>query len=102
WRRRAWFLRRYLVISFSHLTEAPLSVLCAGNVERHDTAEWASSDDTDTQYRFMDLLSRALEADHWGDLRWHNGRNHLHFCPTPALGPRREGRVPGGGAPTAF
>lgn len=71
-------------------------------MERHDTAEWASSDDTETQYRFMDLLSRALEADHWGDLRWHNDRKHLHFCPTPDLCPRREGRAPGRRGHTVF
>jgi hypothetical protein len=100
--RGAWILRDGLVISFSDLTETPLRVLCAGDVEQHDTAEWAASDDTDAQHRFMDLLSRALEEDHWGDLRWHNARGHLHFCPTPALRPRREGRTPGRRGHTVF
>jgi hypothetical protein len=100
--RGDWILRDGLVISFSDLTEGPLNALCAGDVERHDTAEWAGSDDTDTQYRFMDLLARALEADHRGDLRWHNDRKHLHFCPTPTMGPRREGRVPGRRGHTVF
>lgn len=93
--RGDWILRDGLVISFSDLTQTPLKVLCAGDVERHATADWARTDDTDTQYWFMDLLSRALEADHRGDLRWHNGRKHLHFFPTPTLETRREGRAPG-------
>lgn len=97
-----WILRDRLVISFADLTEEPLRVLCAGDVERHDTTEWAASDDTDTQHRFMDLLSRALAEDHWGDLRWHNDRQHLHFCPTDSMGPRREGRVPGRRGHTVF
>lgn len=100
--RGDWILRDGLVISFSNLTRTPLSVLCAGDVERHDTAEWANSDDTDTQHRLMDLLSRTIEADHRGDLRWHNDRKHLHFCATPNLGPRREGRSAGRRGHTVF
>jgi len=100
--RGDWILRDGLVISFSNLPEAPLKVLCAGDVEQHDTAEWANSDDTDTQHRFMDLLSRTLRADHRGDLRWHNDRKHLHFCPTPNLRPRREGRSAGRRGHTVF
>jgi Domain of unknown function (DUF4365) len=100
--RGAWILRDGLVISFSDLTEAPMRVLCAGGVERHDTAEWAASEDTDAQHRFTDLLSRALEEDHWGNLRWHNDRRHLHFCPTSTLGPRREGQAPGRRGHTVF
>jgi hypothetical protein len=100
--RGAWILRDRLVISFADLSEAPLRVLCAGDVERHGAAEWAASDDTDTQHRFMDLLSRALAEDQWGDLRWHNERRHLHFCPTPKLTPRREGRAPGRRGHTVF
>ena len=100
--RGGWILRDGLVISFVDLTEGPLSVLCAGDVERHDTVEWARSDDTDIQYRFMDLLARAMAEDHWGDLRWHNERKHLHFCPTPTLHPRREGKAPGRRGHTVF
>ncbi len=97
-----WILRDGMVISFADLSEGPLSVLRAGDVERHETAEWAESDDTDTQHRFMDLLARALAADQWGDLRWHNDRKHLHFCPTPTLDPRREGKAPGRRGHTVF
>lgn len=100
--RGDWILRDGLVISFSDLAQAPLKVLCAGDVERHDTADWAGSDDTDTQYRLMDLLSRALEADHRGDLRWHNDRKHLHFSATPTLDARREGKAPGRRGHTVF
>lgn len=100
--RGDWILRDGMVISFSSLTDGPLSALRAGDVERHDTAEWASSDDIDTQHRFMDLLARALAADHWGDLRWHNERKHLHFCPTSTMGPRREGKEAGRRGHTVF
>jgi hypothetical protein len=101
-RRSGWILRDGFVISFGDLTEAPLSALRVGDVERHDTTEWADSDDTDTQHRFIDLLARSFEADHWVDLRWHNSRKHLHFCPTPTLQPRREGRAPGRRGHTVF
>lgn len=100
--RSGWILRDGLVISFGNLTEAPLSALCAGDVERHDTAEWADTDDIDTQHRFIDLLARSVEADQWGDLRWHNSRKHLHFCSTPTLQPRREGRAAGRRGHTVF
>jgi Domain of unknown function (DUF4365) len=54
-----WILRDGLVISFSDLTKAPLRVLCSGDTERHDTAEWSQSSDLDTLHRFMHLLSRT-------------------------------------------
>lgn len=100
--RSGWILRDGLVISFGDLREAPLHALCSGDVERHDTAEWADSTDSDTQHRFIDLLARTFAADHWGDLRWHNSRKHLHFCPTPDLQPRREGQAPGRRGHTVF
>lgn len=100
--RGGWILRDGMVISFADLTDGPLSVLRAGDVEQHETAEWAASEDIDTQHRFMDLLARALAADHRGDLRWHNDRKHLHFCATPTLDPRREGKAPGRRGHTVF
>jgi hypothetical protein len=54
-----WILRDGLVISFGDLSEPSLSVLCAGDVEEHETAEWATSTDVDTRYRFADLLART-------------------------------------------
>jgi hypothetical protein len=63
-------------------------------VERHPTADWADSDDIDTQRRFAELLGRAFETDWRGDLRWHNSRKHLHFRATATLRPRREGKAP--------
>lgn len=100
--RGGWILRDGLVISFADLADGPLRALRTGDVERHDTAEWAGSDDIDMQHRFIDLLARALEEDHWGDLRWHNDRRHLHFCPTPTLESRREGKSPGRRGHTVF
>ena len=55
-RRPGWILRDGKIMSFASLREPPLSVLCDGDVEEHETGEWADSDDLDTQYRFMDLL----------------------------------------------
>jgi hypothetical protein len=100
--RGDWILRDRMVMSFSDPTEGPLSALRAGDVECHDSAEWAASDDTDTQHRFMDLLARAMAADHRSDLRWHNERRHLHFCASPALTSRREGKEPGRRGHTVF
>lgn len=100
--RGDWILRNSLVISFSDLTQSPLNVLCSGDVERHDTGEWAGSDEQDIQHRLMDLLARAVGADHHADLRWHKDRRHLHFRPTPDLAPRREGRGPGRQGRTVF
>jgi hypothetical protein len=100
--RSGWILRDGLVISFGDLREAPLHALCSGDVERHGTAEWADSTDSDTQHRFMDLLARTFAADYWGDLRWHNSRKHLHFCPTADLQPRREGQAAGRRGHTVF
>ena len=97
-----WILRDGMVFSFADLTGGPLHALCAGDVDRHDATEWAASDDIDTQHRFVDLLARALAADHRRDLRWHNDRRHLHFCPTPTLKPRREGKAPGRRGHTVF
>jgi len=63
-----WVLRDGMVISFADLTCGPLGVLWAGDVERHQSSEWAASDDIDTHYRFMDLLARpqvAVECVTW-------------------------------------
>jgi hypothetical protein len=100
--RGDWILQDGLVISFSDLRQRPLNVLGAGDVEQHDTAEWASSDDVDVQHRFADLLQRAFQADQSGHLRWHKEREHLHFLPTRDRGMRREGKVPGRRGHTVF
>lgn len=100
--RGGWILRDGLVISFADLADGPLSVLRSGDVEKHETADWAASEDLDTQHRFMDLLARALADDYRGDLRWHNDRKHLHFCATPKLVSRKEGKAPGRRGHTVF
>ncbi|MGW3890411.1 DUF4365 domain-containing protein [Micromonospora chokoriensis] len=100
--RSDWILRDGLVLSFSDLRQRPLNVLCAGDVERHETADWANSDDIDVRNRFADLLQRAFQADQSGHLRWHKEREHLHFLPTRDLGVRREGKVPGRRGHTVF
>ncbi|BCJ70417.1 hypothetical protein [Polymorphospora rubra] len=50
------------MLSLSDLRQRPLNVLCAGDVERHETTEWANSDDIDVRNRFADLLQRAFHA----------------------------------------
>ena len=81
------------MLSFTSLRELPLSALCDGDVEEHDTSEWADSEDADVRYRFMDLLSRTVQ-DSYPDLRWHNARRHIHFRATPDLRPRKAGKGP--------
>lgn len=100
-RRPAFLLRDGLVISFASLREPPLCDLRDGDVEEFDTQEWAGSNDTNVQYQFMDLLSRAVENS-YPDLRWHNARRHVHFRATSDLRPRKAGRGPGTRGRTVF
>ncbi|QUW78574.1 DUF4365 domain-containing protein [Streptomyces mirabilis] len=100
-RESGWMLREGLVLSFRSLRDSPLRVLCDGDPERHETREWADSDDLDTQYRFADLLSRSVQ-DSYPELRWHKGCKHMHFRATSHLGPRKEGRGPGSRGRTVF
>lgn len=100
-RRPAFLLRDGLVISFASLREPPLSALRDGDAEEFGTQEWAGSNDTDVQYQFMDLLSRAVQNS-YPDLRWHNASRHVHFRATSDLRPRKAGRGPGTRGRTVF
>lgn len=99
--RPQWILRDRLVMSFADLREAPLNLLCDGDVEEHDTSEWAASADTETKNRFIDLLSRTVQGS-YPELRWHNERRHAHFRPTRDLKPRKAGKGPGSRGRTVF
>jgi hypothetical protein len=96
-----WMLRDGLVMSFASLREPPLSALCAGDPEEHSTAEWADSEDPDTQHRFADLLARTVERS-YPDLRWHDSRRHVHFRASSSLKPRKAGKRPGTRGRTVF
>jgi hypothetical protein len=100
-RRPEWILRDGLVLSFASLREAPLSALCEGDVEEHDTSEWAGSEDTEVRYRFMDLLSRTVQGS-YPDLRWHKERRHVHFRASTDLTSRKAGKGPGSRGRTVF
>jgi len=100
-RRPGWILREGKVMSFASLREAPLSVLCDGDVEEHETGEWAESHDLDVQYQFIDLLSHTV-TDSYADLRWHKQRGHLHFRATLDLSARKTGKGPGARGRTVF
>ena len=100
-RRPEWILRDKLVLSFANLREDPLNALCEGDVEEHDTREWADSQDTDIRHRFTDLLSRTVQGS-YPDLRWHNERRHVHFRPSKDLTPRKAGKGPGSRGRTVF
>ena len=100
-RRPEWILRDGLVMSFATLREAPLSALRDGDVEEHDTSEWAGSDDTDVKNRFMDLLTRTVQGS-YPEVRWHNERQHVHFRPSRDLRPRKAGKGPGSRGRTVF
>ena len=100
-RRPGWILREGMILSFASLREPPLSVLCDGDVEEHETGEWAHSDDLDMQYRFVDLLKHTV-TDSYADLRWHKERSHVHFRATSDLSARKAGRGPGALGRTVF
>jgi Domain of unknown function (DUF4365) len=100
-RRVGWILRDGQIMSFASLREPPLSVLCDGDVEEHEVGEWADSDDLDTQYQFIDLLSHTLTGS-YADLRWHKERSHLHFRATSDLSARKAGKGPGVRGRTVF
>jgi Domain of unknown function (DUF4365) len=85
-REPAWILTDGMVLSFSDLTDPLLAPLCAGPPERHETADWAGSDDTDTIYKFASLLGRTVQRAH-PQLRWHKERGHLHWKASPDLTP---------------
>src|SRR5258705_10925480 len=93
-RRPGWILPEGMILSFASLREPPLSVLCDGDIEEHETGEWAHSDDLDMQYRLVDLLKHTV-TDSYADLRWHKERSHVHFRATSDLSGRKAGRVRG-------
>ena len=77
-RRRTWILRSGNVVSFSDLREPWLQPLCAGPVQIHDTDQWASTDDPDERWQFVDLLTRTIQNS-FPELRWNASRRHLHY-----------------------
>jgi hypothetical protein len=97
-----WILHDSMVISFGDLGAIPLRVLGDGGVERHDTTDWADSDDEDRVHQFADLLRRSLVTDRRGDLQWHQARHHVHFRATRNLKPRVVGRGNGNRRRTVF
>ncbi|MFF4985744.1 DUF4365 domain-containing protein [Streptosporangium saharense] len=97
-----WILHDGLLISFGELRTDPLRQLHDGGVERHNSSEWAFSNDGDTTHRFADLLRRTLLADRDRDLQWHQSRDHLHFRATRDLRARKEGRGQGHRGKTVF
>jgi hypothetical protein len=110
WRRIAettghaagWILSGGMIISFGDLSVSPLQELSDGPAEKHDTAEWAASDDREKMHQFSDLLRRTLVSDHSQDVQWHQARHHLHFRATRNLRPRVVGRGKGRRGRTVF
>ena len=96
-----WILHDDNVISFGDLRNDPLRVLVDGDVEEHETAEWANSSDPDVTHRFADLLRRTLVGDR-RELQWHQARHHLHFRPSRNLKPVKAGRAKGRPGRTVF
>lgn len=52
--RGPFILRGGMVISFGDLREPGLNRLCTGDVEVHETREWAATEDTDTLHTFQE------------------------------------------------
>jgi Domain of unknown function (DUF4365) len=92
--RDVWVLRDGNVLSFHDLRGSDLAVLASSDVEEHDTAEWARTQDQDALWTFTDLLSRTILGSH-PELRWHNRRKHAHFQRSRDLQPRK---IPSGSA----
>lgn len=99
--RGQWILADGLIVSYEDLTEPQWQPVLAGDVEVHDTREWAGSADEVTQNRFADLTRRTIEAS-YPELRWHKDRRHVHFRATPDLAPRKAGRRKGAPGRTVF
>jgi Domain of unknown function (DUF4365) len=97
-----WILHDGLVISFGDLRTSPLQALCDGGVERHESADWATSDDDKTVYQFADLLRRTLVSDRGRDVQWHQARHHVHFRATDNRKRRVVGRGNGKRGRTVF
>ena len=100
-RASGWVLRDGMVYCFDSLREEPGSILCQGDVEEHETAEWSDSEDPDKRYRFQDLITRTVQAS-YPELRWHKDRRHMHFRATTDLSPRKVSRRPGARGRTVF
>lgn len=96
--RGQWILADGLILSYENLTQAQWQPVLAGDVEVHDTREWAGSTDDATRNRFADLTRRSIESS-CRELRWHKDKRHVHFQATPDLSPRKAGRRKGGGCP---
>jgi hypothetical protein len=97
-----WILHDGTVITFGDLRSSPLRALCDGGVERHNTPEWADSDEDERVHQFADLLRRTLVSDRSGDMQWHQARHHMHFRATRNLRPRVVGKRPGSPGRTVF
>jgi Domain of unknown function (DUF4365) len=83
-----WVLSEGMIASFDDPAGSSLRELCSGEVQSHESAEWADSIDQRILQQFSDLLRRTLVADYRQDLRWHSSRRHLHFRATRDLHPR--------------
>jgi hypothetical protein len=99
--RWPFILRDGLVISFADLSDCRLEVLCAGDVETHDVAEWANSADESVQFSLQDLMTRTIQ-DAYPELRWHKTKKHVHFRATRGLTPLTKGKRKGAAGRTMF
>lgn len=96
-----WILGDGLIVSYEDLTEPQWRPALAGDVEVHQTREWAHSDDESTRNRFAHLTRRTIEGS-YPELRWHKDKRHVHFRATPDLSPRKAGRRKGAPGRTVF
>ncbi|MBN9618769.1 MAG: DUF4365 domain-containing protein, partial [Actinobacteria bacterium] len=97
----AWLLTDGMIMSFADLSDGRWSPVLTGDVEVHDTDEWALSDEKELEYRFTALALRALQNS-YTELRWHKDRRHVHFKATSNLKPLKVGAGPGSSGRTVF
>ena len=99
--RPPFILRDGLVQSFDDIRNSHLEVLCNGDVEAHDVAEWAKSSNDDARFSLQDLMIRTIQ-NAYPELRWHKAKKHVHFRATRNLAPRKAGKRKGAAGRTVF
>ncbi len=99
--RAQFILRDGLVISFEEIRNSSLSILCNGDAEAHDVAEWANSSDDGYRFSLQDLMIRTIQSG-YPELRWHKAKRHVHFRATRDLVPLKVGKRKGAAGRTVF
>lgn len=85
-----WILKNKSIYSFNDLDRNPWTTFCeTGTLEKHDSKEWALSEDPDRRRDFVQLLKHCLRAKaRTLDLWWSKDQRCYFFKPTDDLSTR--------------